>query len=164
MLVFRIHDKIRRMFRPRNFPFFGGIWGGGAGRREIPATKIRAPRRAGAMTPPDFAKYSVRRKSRGIRLFRPRAFRLWGRARLECPATRDIMRSKQRMLLGAAIALVAAAATASETIRYTYDARGRLVKVERNGSVNDNVSASYGYDKADNRTNVNVVSPNTKAP
>jgi YD repeat-containing protein len=74
------------------------------------------------------------------------------------------MRSKERMLLGAAIALVAAAATASETISYSYDARGRLVKVERSGSVNNNVSASYGYDKADNRTNVNVVSPNTKAP
>jgi uncharacterized protein involved in exopolysaccharide biosynthesis len=53
-----------------------------------------------------------------------------------------------------------AAATASETITYTYDARGRLVQVKHSGTVNNNVSANYQYDKADNRTNVNVTSPN----
>lgn len=52
-----------------------------------------------------------------------------------------------------------AAAWASETITYTYDARGRLVKVERSGTVNNGVKAEYVYDKGDNRTNVNVVSP-----
>lgn len=56
---------------------------------------------------------------------------------------------------------VAAAAYASETITYTYDARGRLVRVVHNGSVNNNVSANYSYDKADNRNSVNVVSPNS---
>jgi hypothetical protein len=56
---------------------------------------------------------------------------------------------------------VAAAAVASETITYTYDARGRLTKVVRTGTVNNNVSATYTLDKADNRTNVNVVSPNS---
>jgi hypothetical protein len=56
--------------------------------------------------------------------------------------------------------LAGAAAWASETVTYTYDARGRLVKVERSGSVNNNVSAEYKYDKGDNRTNVNVISPN----
>jgi len=62
---------------------------------------------------------------------------------------------------------VAAAAIASETIAhnetitYKYDARGRLVKVERSGGVNDKVKAEYRYDKADNRTNVNVISPNS---
>ncbi len=30
-----------------------------------------------------------------------------------------------------------------------------------NGSVNNNVSANYSYDKADNRNSVNVVSPNS---
>ena len=65
------------------------------------------------------------------------------------------------LLAGAAgIGVAAAAASAGETINYTYDARGRLVKVVRSGSVNNNVSANYAYDKADNRTNVNVVSPN----
>ena len=57
-------------------------------------------------------------------------------------------------------ALTAAAAAASETITYTYDARGRLVQVKHSGSVNNNVTANYQYDKADNRTNVNVASPN----
>jgi hypothetical protein len=56
------------------------------------------------------------------------------------------------------------AAWATETITYTYDSRGRLVKVVRTGSVNNNVSAEYKYDKADNRTNVNVVSPNATPP
>ena len=60
-----------------------------------------------------------------------------------------------------ATAVAAAGATASETINYTYDARGRLVKVARSGSVNNNVTANYSYDKADNRTNVNVTSPNS---
>jgi YD repeat-containing protein len=57
-------------------------------------------------------------------------------------------------------AIAAAAATASETITYSYDARGRLVQVKHSGSVNNNVSANYSYDKADNRTNLNVASPN----
>jgi uncharacterized protein (DUF697 family) len=63
------------------------------------------------------------------------------------------------LLAGAAIA-----AMATETITYSYDARGRLVRVVRTGSVNNNVSANYSYDKADNRTNVNVVSPNSPPP
>jgi uncharacterized protein involved in exopolysaccharide biosynthesis len=65
------------------------------------------------------------------------------------------------VLVTATLAFAAAAAAiASETITYTYDARGRLVKVERSGTVNNNVKAEYKYDRADNRTNVNVVSPN----
>lgn len=58
------------------------------------------------------------------------------------------------------LVVVAAAAWASETVTYRYDARGRLVKVERTGSVNNGVQADYVYDKGDNRTNVNVISPN----
>ena len=70
-------------------------------------------------------------------------------------------RGKKVALAAAALTVVAtAAAMASETIAYTYDARGRLVKVERKGTVNNNVTANYTYDKADNRTNVNVTSPN----
>ena len=55
----------------------------------------------------------------------------------------------------------AVAALAGETIAYSYDSRGRLVKVVRTGTVNNNVNANYNYDKADNRTNVNVASPNS---
>ena len=63
-------------------------------------------------------------------------------------------------MTGLCLICAAVAAWASETITYTYDARGRLVKVARSGSVNNNVTANYSYDKADNRTNVNVASPN----
>jgi hypothetical protein len=43
-------------------------------------------------------------------------------------------------------------ALAAETITYRYDARGRLIKVERSGSVNNGVVTTYGHDKANNRT------------
>ena len=62
-------------------------------------------------------------------------------------------------LLGLCLGGAAIAAWAAETITYTYDSRGRLVKVERSGTVNNNVQAEYKYDRADNRTNVNVTSP-----
>ena len=71
------------------------------------------------------------------------------------------MRRSRKIALLVASFTIAAAAVASETITYTYDARGRLVKVVRTGTVNNNVSANYSYDKADNRTNVNVTSPNS---
>jgi len=70
---------------------------------------------------------------------------------------------KRSLQLGAAafVTTVASlAAHASETITYTYDARGRLVKVERTGTVNNNVKSEYEYDKANNRTSVKVTSPN----
>lgn len=51
---------------------------------------------------------------------------------------------------------VATAASASETITYTYDALGRLVQVARSGTVNNGASAGYTYDPANNRTNVTV--------
>lgn len=62
----------------------------------------------------------------------------------------------EKALLAAAALGAAAAAVAAETITYSYDARGRLTKVERSGSVNNNVAAEYKYDKADNRTNKKV--------
>ena len=61
-------------------------------------------------------------------------------------------------------AIAATAAWAAETVTYTYDARGRLVKVVRTGTVNNNVKAEYKYDKAENRTNVTVTSPNPSPP
>lgn len=53
------------------------------------------------------------------------------------------------------------AASAAETVTYTYDARGRLVKVVHAGTVNNNVQKCYQYDKEGNRTNVKVVVPGT---
>ena len=61
-----------------------------------------------------------------------------------------------QILLAMAAVGIAAAAVATETITYEYDARGRLVKVKRSGTVNNNVTANYSYDKADNRTSKTV--------
>lgn len=67
---------------------------------------------------------------------------------------------KVEILAAAGIGLTAlaavATANASETLNYSYDARGRLVRVQHSGSVNANVVTNYGYDKADNRTLKNV--------
>jgi hypothetical protein len=65
------------------------------------------------------------------------------------------------VLIGAAPAL----AIAGETINYSYDAKGRLVKVERSGNVNNGVTTNYTFDKADNRTNKSTTgSPNPPPP
>jgi hypothetical protein len=65
----------------------------------------------------------------------------------------------------AIIAAIPALAFAGETVDYTYDAKGRLVKVERSGTVNNGVTSNYSHDKADNRANVTVTgSPNTPPP
>ena len=69
-------------------------------------------------------------------------------------------------LLAVSLAFFAAAALApsahtAETITYTYDAKGRLVKVVHTGTVNNGVTVDYTHDKADNRTNVKTTgSPN----
>jgi coenzyme F420-reducing hydrogenase delta subunit len=57
---------------------------------------------------------------------------------------------------GLLTAIGAGAAIASETVTYTYDAKGRVVRVAHSGTVNNNVVANYSYDRADNRENVNV--------
>lgn len=59
---------------------------------------------------------------------------------------------------------LAAAASATETITYKYDSRGRLVRVVRNGTITSNVSTNYTYDKADNRTNVTVTNSTNPPP
>lgn len=60
-----------------------------------------------------------------------------------------------------AIAASAMAVYAAETITYTYDAKGRLVKVVHTGTINNGVTVDYTHDKADNRTNVKTTgSPN----
>lgn len=61
--------------------------------------------------------------------------------------------------------LISGTAQAAETITYTYDARGRLVQVQRTGTVNNGVSTTYQVDKADNRTNKTTTgSPNPPPP
>ncbi len=58
------------------------------------------------------------------------------------------------VLAATAAALVPIVASASETVTYGYDAKGRLIQVSHTGSVNNGLTATYAYDAADNRTSV----------
>lgn len=72
-----------------------------------------------------------------------------------------IMRKHSLAAMAAGLVGLMPPAHASETITYTYDAKGRVVKVEHAGSVNNNLKAEYTHDKADNRKNLTVTgSPN----
>jgi hypothetical protein len=65
------------------------------------------------------------------------------------------MRTTRFAIAALAVGLFGSAAvSAAETITYTYDARGRLIKVVHTGTVNNNNQACYKLDKAGNRTNV----------
>lgn len=72
------------------------------------------------------------------------------------------MRPSMRAALALPLILAAASpARAAETITYSYDARGRLVKVVHTGSVNSGLQTTYSHDKADNRVNKTTTgSPN----
>jgi coenzyme F420-reducing hydrogenase delta subunit len=61
-------------------------------------------------------------------------------------------KSRWALLAAGAAVVAASAAMAAETIVYRYDARGRVIRVERSGTVNNNVVTNYAFDKADNRT------------
>jgi YD repeat-containing protein len=69
---------------------------------------------------------------------------------------------KRALLAGTAIALITGApAQAAETQKYRYDAKGRLTKIERTGTVNNGVTTEYSHDKADNRSRLKTSgSPN----
>ena len=71
------------------------------------------------------------------------------------------MRLSRRAAAIAATLATITSVNAAETITYTYDAKGRLVKVVRTGTVNNNVTVDYEHDKADNRTRLKTTnSPN----
>lgn len=70
-----------------------------------------------------------------------------------------------KLLLAGSLLALSSAASANETVTYTYDAKGRLVKTERSGTVNNGVKHEYTMDKANNRTNVKTTgSPNSPPP
>ena len=58
--------------------------------------------------------------------------------------------------LATSVLALAGAAEAGETVTYTYDGLGRLVRVERGGTAGSGVGAEYRYDPADNRTKATV--------
>lgn len=60
------------------------------------------------------------------------------------------------LTLSAGLLLLTGPANADETVEYTYDAQGRLTKVEHSGDVNDGVKSEYEHDDADNRTRKKV--------
>jgi len=62
--------------------------------------------------------------------------------------------TKEKVLIAFAVAAltVTAMASGTETISYTYDVRGRLVQVKHNGTIGNNITSNYQYDRADNRT------------
>lgn len=64
----------------------------------------------------------------------------------------------QRFTILAAALFAAAplAAHAAETITYSYDAKGRLIRAQRAGTVNNGVAATFEYDRANNRRRVRV--------
>ena len=62
-------------------------------------------------------------------------------------------RLARQIAFGATLAFASAAAVASETIIYTYDARGRLTQIAHSGTVNNGATTTYTLDKANNRTN-----------
>lgn len=64
-------------------------------------------------------------------------------------------------LVFSALPFISVPDSATETIAYSYDAKGRLVKMVRTGTVNNNVTTEYEHDKADNRKKVETInSPN----
>lgn len=63
---------------------------------------------------------------------------------------------RKRLVFTAVVMLLPNAAIATETVSYSYDAKGRLVQVVHSGTVNNGVSVQYTHDHADNRTHVTV--------
>lgn len=61
-----------------------------------------------------------------------------------------------KLLVGCVLALSPTVVAATETVTYTYDAKGRLVQVQHAGSVNNGVTTTYAHDRADNRTNQTI--------
>jgi hypothetical protein len=59
-------------------------------------------------------------------------------------------------VLALALLSVSGPALAQETVTYAYDALGRLVAVGRSGAQSGNVSTTYSYDSAGNRTNAST--------
>lgn len=77
------------------------------------------------------------------------------------------MSKRLREIATAAVVIVAVISPvlAAETINYSYDARGRLIQVNRTEGVSNGVVTNYTLDKADNRTAKSTSgSPNPPPP
>ena len=56
----------------------------------------------------------------------------------------------------------ASAQLSGETITYGYDVKGRLVRVGHSSAANNGPNSAYGYDAADNRTQLIVTGTKTE--
>jgi hypothetical protein len=72
--------------------------------------------------------------------------------------------SLKGLVVPLALGAVASPALAGETIIYSYDSKGRLVKVVHTGTVNNNVQTTYTHDKADNRKNTTTTGSTNSPP
>lgn len=61
------------------------------------------------------------------------------------------------------VAAFASSGSATETVAYTYDAKGRLIVKKSTGTVNNNETHSYCYDRAGNRITYNSNETGTPA-
>ena len=68
------------------------------------------------------------------------------------------MRRKPPHKIGLALAILVTPSVsyAAETVTYSYDARGRLIRIEKTGGPNGGVKIVYAHDKASNRKTVKV--------
>lgn len=71
------------------------------------------------------------------------------------------MRKRCFLATTSGMVLLAGTAHGAETINYTYDAQGRVVKAEHSGTVNDDVKTEYEHDDVDNRTRKKVTGADT---
>lgn len=55
-------------------------------------------------------------------------------------------------IIAVGLALLPAITGAAETVTYSYDAKGRLTKVQHTGGRNNGMISNYAFDAADNRT------------
>ena len=62
------------------------------------------------------------------------------------------MRRRDHCLWACSVLALASAATAAETVTYSYDALGRLTASSSSGTVNDGATSTIGYDAAGNRS------------
>jgi hypothetical protein len=66
------------------------------------------------------------------------------------------MNTATKGFMAVIITSLSTAALAGETQSYTYDAKGRLVRTVKSGTVNNGVTAEYAHDRTDNRTRVRI--------
>ena len=63
---------------------------------------------------------------------------------------------RARHMIAGLLALLPIAASAAETVSYSYDAKGRLTQVAHAGGPVDGQISTYRFDAADNRTQAEV--------